>query len=112
MQKWRGIHIPSRRLPTNYLETQLLAWADMKSHPAWLEHWVDLVMEDMVYDKESRTAEVVFTVSDKSPLLRLGMRTGNFEAYFNGEKVEGKFVEESKWEYIPASSGTLVLKFR
>ena len=111
MQKWRGIHIPSRRLPTNYLETQLLAWTAMKSHPAWLEHWVDLTIENMLYDEESKTAEITLLLCDKTPVLRLGVRTKDFEAYFNGEKVQGVFTEENKWEYIPASSGVLVLKF-
>ena len=83
----------------------------MKSHPAWLEHWVDLVVDLAEYDRERKQAEITFTKCGSAPLLRMGIRNRNFMAYFNEEIIEGKFAEEGKWEITPSGSGVLVLKF-
>ncbi len=113
MQAWRGIHIPSRRLPENYLETQVLAWEKMKEHPAWLEHWQDLVIHEAVYDAECGKAEISFTVTGKNPVLRFGIRSAMPEnILLDGVKTEGKIYEEGVLDIIPSSvSGKLSLSF-
>ncbi|MBO4303442.1 MAG: hypothetical protein J6A21_02540, partial [Lentisphaeria bacterium] len=98
MQEWRGIHIPSRRLPKNYLETQVFAWEEMKSHPAWLEHWQDLTIEEAQYDAASRTAAVSFTVCGKTPLLRFGVRSLPCKVLFGTAQAKGTEKEENVWE--------------
>ena len=112
MQAWRGIHIPSRRLPKNYLETQVLAWEKMKEHPAWLEHWQDLVIHEAVYDAECGKAEISFTVTGENPVLRFGVRSMPENILLDGVKAEGKMYEEEVLDIIPSSaSGKLSFSF-
>ncbi|MBO5760284.1 MAG: hypothetical protein J6S53_01940 [Lentisphaeria bacterium] len=112
MQEFRGIHIPSRRLPKNYLETQVLAWEKMKEHPAWLEHWQDLIIHEAVYDAECGKAEISFTVTGKNPVLRFGICSMPVNILLDGVKTEGKMNEEGGLDIIPSSiSGNLSLSF-
>lgn len=118
MQKWRGIHIASRRLPENYFESQLLAWDSMKNHPLHLEHWADLYWEEGVWDPDKQEASIAVTSTGKGPRLRIGLRSEERvkEALYNGESLPLPAVKKGRYgitqEFtLPEGNGTLLLKF-
>lgn len=108
MARWRGIHIFSRRLPENYLETQLLAWDAMKKHPLWLEHWQDARIESAEWNGHEA---VVTFCSGKFPLIRFGFRDKPERITLNGEDIPGVFPDAHTLEIRPCHTGKLVLLY-
>lgn len=104
MISWRGIHIFTRRLPENYLETQLLAWNAMKQHPFWLEHWQDLRILRADWDGHCAVIEIS---AGKAPRLYLGCRRAPQNVRWNGKEIPFEGTREII--ISPPGSGILTL---
>lgn len=107
LTQWRGIHIFSRRLPEKYFETQLLAWDDMKHHPAWLEHWQNVKIDSATL--RDNIAEIVFEAGPGAK-IRLGCRMEPVQILLNGSETSGKY-DSGVLEIEPGHSGRLQLFF-
>lgn len=110
MEKWRGIHIFSRRLPEHYLEAQLLAWNAMKRHPLWLEHWQDLRI--LAADWKASRAEVSFELAGNRPKIRFGIRKKPSAVLLDGKKLPFTHRKaEKQIELTPGEAGKLEIFF-
>ena len=107
LTRWRGIHIFSRRLPENYFETQLLAWDDMKCHPAWLEHWHNVRINSATLHDD--IAEIAFEARPGA-MIRLGCRRPPERILLNGSEISGRS-GPGVLEIEPESSGELKIFF-
>lgn len=107
MEKWRGIHIFSRCLPKNYLESQLLAWNAMKNHPLWLEHWQDVKIDSADWDG---SAAIIHFQAGKAPLLRLGFRKMPVKISLNENALIGERNAQTL-TLRPPGSGILLLAY-
>ena len=111
MQKWRGIHIFSRRLPPNTWEVQVRAWNDMKKHPLWLTLWKNLTVLSAEWD--GKNARMELSVQNReNAFIRLGYRKKPLRILLSGKEISGTYDEKEKTLQIPLSgSGTLVLQY-
>ncbi|MBO5725028.1 MAG: hypothetical protein J6S58_09395, partial [Lentisphaeria bacterium] len=115
MQRWRGIHIFSRRLPQNAWEVQLRAWNEMKKHPLWLTLWKNTIILSAEWTgKEARiTLEVnEKTFADRESFLRLGYRRKPERITFNGKDADFTCDETGQTIQISLpASGVLVCEY-
>ena len=111
MQKWRGIHIFSRRLPQNTWEVQVRAWNDMKKHPLWLTLWKNLTVLSAEWD--GKNARMELSVQNReNAFIRLGYRKKPLRILLSGKEIPGTYDEKEKTLQIPLSgSGTLILQY-
>ena len=108
MNRWRGIHIFSRRLPENFFEVQLRLWNKMKEQKIWLESWMDLYVLSAEWTGDR--AEIKICVTGKQALLRFGFQEKPGRITLNGSAVSPHY-DGSQGEILPDGDGNLVFEF-
>ena len=110
MEKFRGIHIASRRLPPKFFECQLSAWNRMKKHPLYLESWMDCQMEELLFDPETEKAVIRVKKVSGPPKVKCYFRKLPSRVLFEGKALAGEFRKGSNELLLPAS-GVLEIEF-
>jgi len=110
LKEWRGIHIFSRLLPKNWFKCQILAWLEMRKHPAWLEHWSGFRIENALWDGEKAIIEVT-RIGDIPGKLIIGLRKKIVKITLNGKVLPVPPALAGKMELHPGESGQLKLLF-
>ena len=108
MNRWRGIHIFSRRLPENFLEVQLRLWSKMKEQKIWLESWMDLYVLSAEWIRNQ--AEIKFRITGKHALLRFGFKEKPCRIMLNCSAVLPHYYG-SQGEILLDQDGDLIFEF-
>ena len=111
MRQWHDVHRFENNVPEDYLESQLVAWLEMRDHPLWLEHWVDLRILSAEWHPASNTAEIEIALTGKKPLLRCGARRPPVSSRLEGEPLPWESGRGNVLLFRPGSSGRLVVAF-
>lgn len=115
MQRWRGIHIFSRRLPQNAWEVQVRAWNEMKKHPLWLTLWKNVAITETQWD--GREAKIAFEVKENTSekgkaFIRLGYRKTPVSVWLDDQEVKAFYDEkENTLQVDIVRSGVLLCKY-
>ena len=107
MQRWRGIHIFSRRLPQNAWETQVRAWNEMKQHPMWLTLWKNVYIRSAEWT--GKEAEIHVEVTTENAFIRIGYREKPLAVLLDGKEVAFICNEKEKTMEIPLYKGAGVI---
>ena len=109
MKQWRGIRIFSRRLPEYYFKAQVLAWNNMKTHPVWMEHWENLVIDDAIL--RDSVAEIRYRKREGKGKLRLGCRKAPARVTLNDVPVNYTMIKQGAFLIEPETDGILKIYF-
>lgn len=110
MKQWRGIRIFSRRLPEEYFKAQLLAWNNMKTHPVWLEHWENIIIDDAVLQQET-CAEICCRKHAGKGKLRFGCRKKPARVTVNDVPVAFTMIHDAAFQIDLNTDGIVKLYF-
>ena len=113
LTRWHDIHRFENFLPGTWLESQILAWLEMRKQPLWLEDWMGIRITDAVWHASEKKAIIQLEKSDDTPItLRIGTRSFDFTADLDGIPVS--FRPDSfngAAEFQLAKAGKLTISF-
>ena len=111
LTQWHDINRFENNMPEHYLESQILAWLEMRSHSLYLEDWHGIRIMDAVWDKEKKKAVISVKYLDESAFLRCGLTGKVKKISFNSAEITAQTPEENIMEFSFNNSGTLEVEF-
>ena len=106
MQRWRGIHIFSRRLPQNAWETQARAWNEMKKHPIWLTLWRNVLIHSAEWT--GTEAKIAFEITGENAFIRAGYKKKPLKVYLDGKEIAFICNEKEKTVEVALEKGRIL----
>lgn len=112
MRQWHDVHRYENNTPADYLESQMLAWLEMRTHPLYLLHWEDVRILSAEWHEFSSCAEIEVKLTGGKPSILCGIRKQPETAELNGKQVEWELLEDHVGQICPTASGVLRFQFR
>ena len=111
LTQWHDINRFENNMPERYLESQIIAWLEMRSHGLYLEDWHGIRIMDALWDQEKRKAVIQIKYLDESAFLRCGLNGKVKKISFNSAEITAQTPEENIMEFSFNNSGTLEVEF-
>lgn len=111
LTQWHDVNRFENNMPEHYLESQILAWLEMRSHGMWLEHWQGLRICDATWEQDKQKACLEIEITEGKTLLRCGLNHLPVEAFFNEKSIYWTSPENKIIEFHPEENGMLVIRF-
>ena len=111
LTQWHDINRFENNMPERYLESQIIAWLEMRSHCLYLEDWHGVRIMDAAWDPEKKKAVITLKYLDESAFLRCGLNGKIKKLSFNSQEKAYDIPEENILELTFTDSGTLEVEF-